>query len=554
VVALEIPAEGVRQVEVPEGAHRAEVTGATNQTIDFSIHVPYARRWTDRHARVLNVAGSAVVAEETTYYTTDPELAGSAQEGEQRWHYGDTFLEIPDVDYLFQEFPEQVKADTRQGRVARRRVDKAALEPEPLFYALVNGQRFEEALRLAEWHLRAHPEAAELLPTYLGAARLANREDRARAFLAEGSRRRPVDIQWHRMYQETRHEDPVALAAEYDRLLAAEPEDSAWLYLRGRLSETCEESAEYYEKAIATDPENAYAHFALGMVRSSQKRWTEARESLRAATALRPDDAQFQEALFDARMALGEHEALVEDLTARLRENALHYHDNVRLADVYATLGRDEALRDLLMAFAGEMHARFRETGFEAVVNLNARVAYSIGNFAEIEELARAAGEDFPKYALFQAQVEQAKFEEAFELLPLNDSRMQEPLHYLVVSVALSLAERAEEAQTWLDRALALLATNRPEYKEVGRLLGASHPPAPSELLSLVLTPAAKAQICAAFGLKFPKIREAMFAEVKACNVSRNYPFHLLNRVAGGMDVPQPASHMKDFPVIGDAK
>ena len=542
VLGIEIPAEGVRQVEVPEGAHRAEVTGATNQTISFSIHVPYARRWTDRHARILNVAGSAVVAEETTYYTTDPELAGSAQEGEQRWHYGDTYLEIPDIDYFFQDFPDQVKADTRQGRTARRRVDKAALEPKQLFYALVNGQQLEEALRLAEWHLRAHPQATDLLPTYLGAARLADREERARVFLAEGAERRPADIQWHRMYQETRHEDAAALAEEYDRLLAEEPGNSAWLYLRGRLAATCAEAADYYERAIAADAENAFAHFALGMVRCAQKRWAEAKELLGTAVALHSDDTQFRDALFDARMALREHEALVEDLTARLSENALHYHDNVRLADVYATLGRDEALRDLLMGFAREMHERFGQAGFEAVVNFNARVAYSIGNFDEIEELARTAGEEFPKYALFQALVEQARFEEAFRLFPLEEGRMQEPLHFLVVSVALSLAERADESRAWLNRALELFAANRPEYQEVGRLLGGAQAPEPAEVLQLVLPPAAKAQICAALGLKFPELKETMFGEVKTFNVSRDYPFHLLNRVADGLEEPEPAT------------
>ena len=224
---------GRRELQLPEGAYRATVRGAATQAVDFVITASFFDRWFKKPVWVLNAGGSGLLLVESTVYGASPTEGA----GGYRFHFGEPFLFVPQVDYPFEPFPKQIQVDSQSKQVGKSRIDLFPAGPAPAFYGLAADGRMAEALKLAEWAFRQHPEDTTLLLPYLGLAQAGQREAQARKFLAEAVQRRPIGIQWHRAYQELRsnRKELPALLAEYDALLKADPENSALLYLRGRL-------------------------------------------------------------------------------------------------------------------------------------------------------------------------------------------------------------------------------------------------------------------------------------------------------------------------------
>ena len=225
--------QGWRELELPEGAYRATVRGAVTQTVDFVVAADYFDRWLKNPVWVLNTGGSALLVQESTLYSASPtEAAGSYQ-----FHFGEPFLFVRDVDYAFAPFPHEIQVRDRSKPFRKTRIGLFHSGPAAAFYGLVADRRMDEAFRLAEWSLRRHPEDTALLVPYVNLAQATQREAQCRALLAEAVQRRPVEIEWHRMHQQlrSRREELPDLLAEYDALLKADPENSALLYLRGRL-------------------------------------------------------------------------------------------------------------------------------------------------------------------------------------------------------------------------------------------------------------------------------------------------------------------------------
>jgi tetratricopeptide (TPR) repeat protein len=536
VAAVTVMARVPVRMEVPEGRHEAVVTGATNQTVPFTVEPGFSDRWSDQKVHVINVAGSALLLAEETFYTPKTGVSTPPGRGDFQLHFGEPFLVVPAIDYVFAAFPSSINVESSASYVRKRRLDLVRTPFPDVFYSMVNLQRYTEAMRLAEWDLTFHPEESDLLPNYLGTARLAGREDQARAFLAQGTRRRPIDIQWHRVYQESRRTDTPALVAEYDGLVKSEPENSALLYLRGRLSPSCRESASFYERAIRAGLSNAFAHYALGLVRASQGRWSEARLALARACEIRPADEQFQTAWFESRLALKDYAALERDLGQRLGKQPLNFYDNIRLADIYAAEGKNRELSDLIKNLGAKIRARFPDSALELLAPLNARADYSMGSFEPIVSTAARMGSAFPHSMHFEALVELGKLDDAVKLYPLDGEQAGDAFHYLAASLAFQRAGRPEPARAWQERALKLFNEGSAEHRLAGRMLGASKPPSKEALEDLALLPSSKALFCAALGLKFPGQKTAFFARARVLNVTRNYPFHLVNRITEGAE------------------
>ena len=92
-----------------------------------------------------------------------------------------------------------------------------------------------EALRLAEWDLKSNPYDYPMLYSYSGNCRQAGGRSSSSRM---GFRAAPSSIDWHRIYQELNRESESgnqAMISAYDAMLQKEPENSALLYLRGRL-------------------------------------------------------------------------------------------------------------------------------------------------------------------------------------------------------------------------------------------------------------------------------------------------------------------------------
>jgi superkiller protein 3 len=108
-------------------------------------------------------------------------------------------------------------------------------------------------------------------------------------------------------------------------------------------------AAAEYDRALALDPSNGFAHRAAGIARINLDRYGDALVSLRRAAELLPDDAYTQDLIANVQNELGHPEAAV---AASLRAISLHPNDAtavnsyVGLSWYYSFSGRHQASLD----------------------------------------------------------------------------------------------------------------------------------------------------------------------------------------------------------------
>ena len=177
---------GVWTITLPEGKYQATVTGATNQTIDFTIASTFWGRWFGKPLFVLNAGGSALLFYENATYSANP----GAGSGGFTFYFGKSFLAFPKIDYPFTPLPDRITLDN-QSSAQKNGVELFHGDPMDAFMSLAKLNRLNEAMDLAEWYLRIHPEATEALPFYSYCTELAGQRQRALAYFTEAVKRRP---------------------------------------------------------------------------------------------------------------------------------------------------------------------------------------------------------------------------------------------------------------------------------------------------------------------------------------------------------------------------
>ena len=252
---------------LPEGKYQATLSGATNQTVDFTIASSFWARWFGKPVFVFNAAGSALLIYENATYSANPATGN----GSFSFYYGKPFFTLPNVDYAFTPFPDHIRLENHESSVQKTHIGVFPEDPKDGFMMLLRTKRMSEALDLAEWHLRLHPEATQTLPYYSYCADVAGQQQRAQAFFAEAVKRRPVELEWHRMYQESRignNHDAPQVIAEYEAMPAGSIRPTLRCFtFAGRLQMSKRKAMTFYENAITQNPGNYFAHFALGEVR-----------------------------------------------------------------------------------------------------------------------------------------------------------------------------------------------------------------------------------------------------------------------------------------------
>jgi tetratricopeptide (TPR) repeat protein len=522
---------GRHELQLSEGAYRATVRGAVTQAVDFVIAANFFDRWFKKPVWVLNAGGSALLLVESSVYSASPAEGG----GGYRFHFGEPFLFVPQVDYPFEPFPEQIRVDSQSKQVGKSRIGLFPAGPVPGFYGLAADGRMAEALKLAEWAFRRHPEDTTLLLPYLGLAQASQREAQSRALLAEAVQRRPIEIQWHRAYQELRsnRKELPALLEEYDALLKADPANSALLYLRGRLCTSKREAIPLYERAIDRNPTNAFAQFALGMTYASTPDWSRARAPLSRAAELMPGEDQFEEGLFEARLALQDYGPMEKELRAELQKDPAHYAAALRLGLVLLAQNQREAADAVAADYARQVSAALQQAADPFMASLRARLAYAAGDFESA--LTNTAKLNVAAAQFYRVRVlaESGRAKEAAQFLETAQDGFSDPFDALAFSLACARAGETALAETWQTKALGKLTEGRADAAAAAEMLQRAQPVPLAEALDLSLTPRHRAILLVALAEGSPTDAAALRALARQLNVTREFPYHLVNQLAG---------------------
>ena len=362
----------VRQAEIAlsEGKHHVAVTGSIDEEFDVDMATDYWQRWTNNPAWVINVGGAAALMNQRLHYAEHP------RPSETTLAAGENLVFMPHVDYLFESAPQSLEVGDRSGEVIKYELSVAKESPLDIFLYLTDNGSADAAFHYGESQLLIDPSNDELLRAYLRIATEAGQTERAKDFLGKQFDRRPVLVNWHRMFHQLHATaaEKAELIKTYDRLLAAEPNNGAFLYLRGRLTPEKSTAAEFYNRAIAADPQLSYPWMALGHQAFTSGNWLKAKEYTERAQQLQP--SRDNEAIIElARLALGDGGVLEQE-----------YRDSLDSGNPLEAMPIVMKLSNLLVARGDAAGAK------QVIAEWEAKIPAQAGNSICSGELSRRRG------------------------------------------------------------------------------------------------------------------------------------------------------------------
>lgn len=517
---------GLGEIPLAEGKHHASISGPLPQEVDFEVRDGYWNRWFSDAAWVLDLGGASILKlSQVTYASANPPPPQTT------FLFGQTFYRFPDVAYPFTPLPETLEIKSGNTRLVTH-LEVMSSEPTGLFYYYFQKKNPAEAWRLAEWRLRLHPEDEDLLALYAQTTAAAGKTEQAEKFLRPGLTNRPIWVQWHRYYQNLHrtqaHDDK--LTTDYRAELAKDPNNSALLYLLGRVVPTRAESRELFARACAVDTNNAFAFYARAYDCVSLGDWAGARPLLAHACALRPRQTEFAEQFEVTRFVLGEYAELEKELREQLKTHPLDQTACERLCDVLVAQDRKGEAQAAVQQYR-QAAAKYKETmGEDPGRSVHQHLLYLTSDFATLEKETLVARDADDNYARFVALVELGRVREAIKLLPPDTKKGGNPFHFLNTVIALRAAGAEVEAAQWLELGITALERGDSDWMRAAAMLRRATPPARAELDEFSLPAESKATVVALLAQQYPSVRAEFLPVVAKLNVVPGYPQHLIQQ------------------------
>ena len=533
---IAIGPQGRASLAVAEGAHRAVVTEPKLgfAPVDFELGSHWFAGLFRSPAFVVDPSRSAALFWQEVFYMAPP---AQAPPGQSRIHVGEAFVTYPDVDYAFQEFPAWLSVERNQ-KLRKTRIDLYSAPASTLIAALLAAPNLTgDALGFAENHLQALPDDIMLLSGYWAIARRQNQLPRSRDFLAARLGERPVLVHWHRMYQTVQDElgNADALVEQYDAWLAADPTNSALVYLRGRCDPDRNAALEFYQRAIAADPRNPFPHFAKSGTLLARGDFAAAKAEASAACDLRPDDPQMKMQLTKIRIALREFDDLEAESREALRKNPLSIADHEQLFGVLVAAGNADQAPRTLADFFQRAQALNPQQASALTEHLRYALLYFQGDFQGL--LTATAPPAFPNKEALPRDWALPRYWAEFELRqavkpPAGLNPIQaEHDGYSLLCQSLAWAEQgdaaaAAEAQV---QAIDQFRAGRSDERRVADIL-AKGGGSEQDLDNLPLDPTHKCIVLVAMAERSSDRAAALLDLADKLNFERQFPQHFLKR------------------------
>lgn len=509
-------------VTLPEGTHQVSVSGPVQAAYDVTMAAPYWSRWGSKPVWVVNVAGTAGLIEMQYHYARNPTPPS--------WTHliGQTFVARPHIDYPFVDPPDSLPVKKRDGIVTRTGIIVVDAEPQQLLQHI---SAPDDALAFLETHLPMRPEDALLFHDYEERLTTLKKQDRGEAFLKPGLDRKPIEVNWHRTYQnlleaQGRLDD---LRADYDRRLEAAPNDAMLLYLRSRFEGEAKVRREFMTKALAADPENPWPHFGIGFQAAIEGDWRAALTELQIANAKGLDQDLSRRMMTLARLGNGEADKIVEESKAVLAKTPMDIAALFSLIDTYVSTGRLAEAQQELDAWKAQRQA-ILPTIAPIVEMLRLHILYGAGNFMEFQQ-APPPGNDpvVQRYhaAFYLANGQPVKVAADPLIAPKDDM----PWDAVALSVSYHLAHDDVESERWLAKACERFKNRGAEERMAAAMLTTLDPPDFETVRDLSLEPSQKLLFLCAVAQQFPALAPQAGELAAKLNVTSLPPCQLVRSV-----------------------
>jgi tetratricopeptide (TPR) repeat protein len=520
---IKIP-RGVTPVKLSEGHYLATFDPPFQDEVAFDIRARYFDRWLAKPAWILNPGGAAIILCQRIVYAKNP------QPGSFTCEYGRKFAYFPDVDFPFTTPPKQMNVPSGQQQKVQNALQFFQGAPLDAFAALTGARRQNEACQLAEWRLAGHPDDRPMLAAYVQSGAGAGDAARAARFLQDGLAARPVRIEWHRAYQNlllVTNRQP--LIAQYDRMLAAEPADSALLYLRGRLCGNSAEGRDYFNRSLQADADNPYPAFALAYDAASTADWASAKHFMDHVIEQQPGNVEFLALWTLACLGLDQPGLVVQPWRRKLQDDPADFQAELNLCQALLMDHKEADAHTAASDYRRAVMLHYGQTGRTLADAVDYELLYMLGDFASLEKTSCQDPSPRGRNNLFAALIEQNRPQEAAQLIPLADASVKDPFQLLAMSLAWRVAGNSAEAEKCQDRASALFRSSG-DREHVADLLSGAIEPTAQVVNALALAVPPKALLLATLSFSNPVHRSELAAAARRLNVERVFPYRLVQR------------------------
>lgn len=516
-------------VTIPEGLHHVSISGPLTARYEIPVRSGYWERWFRNPAWVINVGGTAGLMHMHYTYSANPTPP------REEVLAGRTSASYPDVDYIFVPPPESMQVSNKNQMVVKtglQLIDEANYVPSTLLHYIGNP---DDVLTFLESTLPSRPGDALLFQQYEDRTTKGKVEARAAAYLNTGLARRPVEVHWHRTYQnlmERQGEDRIdELTRLYDGLIAAEPGDSMLLYLRSRFEPDRAKRADLLARARRVDPKNPWPVFAEAYQASVQGDWAAARKGLETALQLGVSEEMTRRLLYLARLGTGDADALVAEGREKLKQQPLDFFALYSVMESLTSVGKSaEALQEF-----NEWKTRNQAAlagGESMLESLRFIVLYGAG---ELDELKKAgAGEALNDPNLGSLKFAVALVQEPPEKIAADPALMppvDKPWAAMELSTAFHLAHDDAQSEKWLRQACDILQNRGVDERIAARILQETTKPDFDVIESLSLDLTQKLVFLCAVAQQFPEIEPRCRELAGKLNIGRVPPYQLVIRV-----------------------
>jgi tetratricopeptide (TPR) repeat protein len=515
---------GITEVVLPEGHYQAKFSGPIQEQVEMDIRSGYFNRWFGKPVWILNPGGAAILVSERAVYKANPEPVAYS------YLFGQSFQYLPEIDYPFETMPERVSLSSHEDQKVLTGLEIFHGKPLEAVYGLENSHRTKEAMNLAEWDLKRNPEDKKMLQAYAELAGDTNELVRVERFLESGLSNRPVHVEWHRTYQDTRkarHGDKQLMEV-YNAMLRGEPDNSALLYLRGRVSRDRAEGAEFFERSHKADQNNPYPLFALAYDKASSAKWSEAQPMLDQVVSLRPEDEQFCALWKTVCLAQGRYDTAEQVFQSKIKFDPLDWRSAVQLCDILVAGGKRKEAEQVISELVRAFRSQSRDSADKVHKIVQAHYLYEIGDFAALETIGRADKSTSGKLALFYALVEQSRLDDATKVFPAD--QVKSPALILAISLAYRMEGKAKEAEKWQETLLEEFHSGDADGLRAASLIEGKTQVSSAVLEEMEFPSQLKALLLADLAMIYPEKREQLNASARQFNVERSFPYHLVQR------------------------
>lgn len=519
----EVAVGGYEIVPISEGAHVVRYTGAYQAEEPLQFESGFWARW-GNEMLVLNPGGRAILLENEAHYSSNP------MPPILRIHGGVGFERIEDVTHPFKVLPETVSMKRREKERVLTSVEVFDGSAAQVMMHYLNQNDRGGALTVAEQLLPGWSDDENLLLNLNAVARMSQQPARTVALLRPYLARRPINVALHRCYQdmlrlqEGYEKASAALQKEYEGLLGREGDSSELLYLYARSVDDDTQEEMLLGRAVKAEPVNPWAHYSLGLRRSSEAKWNEALHYLDKAFGRNPDNVYFERGFYVARLAVRDYDALVKNLDEVLAQNATNEHYALMLAEVLISKRDTAALEKLLESY--EKFSGRSAEGMAANARFKAQVLLMQGDYDAAYRLVSAQTTE--KQAQVELQVLRGRLQEALAIPAAATMTRDDPEFPLAVALAFELRGERKTADEWLK--LAQKGQINVPHKKALEVLAASSNPDPAVLLQARMPVTQGALVAAIMSLRGAENREAFRTFAQDRNVRLVFPAALIDK------------------------